>query len=111
MTGFCSISLWIRVKAGLSDTVQNSCWAPLKLVFIARFMLPDRPASSNRALFGGGCLQSEGMQLAAHSAPQRGIDDLMLLDAGKTAEPLGNHGGGIVVTVPNQIFHGDMRVR
>src|SRR5271166_4833703 len=51
------------------------------------------------------------MELATHAAPQRGVDNLMLLDAGDATKRLANHGRGIVVAIAREIFHRDLRVR
>src|SRR5260370_25063398 len=59
-----------------------------------------------------GCagLQRERVQLVAHPAAQRLIDQLMLLDPGLAAERPGNDLRGVVIAVAAQILDRDLRV-
>jgi len=51
------------------------------------------------------------VQLAAHPALQRRIDELMLLDARQARERLGDDAGLIVVAVAGQVVDLDLGVR
>ena len=50
------------------------------------------------------------MQLAAHLALERIIDDLVLLHPGFAAKCLGQHGGGVVVAIAGEIADRDLCV-
>src|SRR5205085_3477318 len=56
-------------------------------------------------------LQRQGMELAAHLALERLIDNLMLLDAGLAAKRLGGDGRSVMVAVAGQIADRHLRIR
>src|SRR5271163_1581888 len=51
------------------------------------------------------------MELAAHFALQRVINELVLLDPRLAPERLGDHGGGVVVAIAGEIADRDLGVR
>src|SRR5215203_6844478 len=74
---------------------------------------PRGAQSGTRSRSGVGYprLQRQGVQLAAHLALKRLIDQLVLLDARFTLEGCRNHGCGIVIAVANEIADGHLGVR
>src|SRR6266404_2543086 len=69
--------------------------------------LERKPRSGFRSIRGGARLQRERVQLVAHPAAQRLIDQLMLLDPAFAAEPAGDDAGGVVIAVAPQILDRD----
>src|SRR6266567_2121371 len=65
---------------------------------------------SFRSIFGCAGLQRKRVQLVAHPAEQRLIDQLVLLDPGFAAERAGDDLRGIVIAVAAQILDRDLRV-
>src|SRR5262249_2570287 len=56
-------------------------------------------------------LQRQRVQLAAHFALERLINDLGLLDARFSAERLGNDSSGVMAAVASQVADGHLRIR
>src|SRR6516165_3575591 len=69
--------------------------------FLAR-SVPRNAVGEALALRCAG-LQRQRVQLAAHLALERLVDDLVLLDAGFAAERFGDHGCGIMVAVAGEV--------
>src|SRR5207302_8878617 len=94
-------------KAGIAcqNTGIRACGSASALI-VAR---PGRSAAGSALRRTG--LQRQGMELAAHLALERLIDNLVLLDAGLAAKRFGDDGRGVMVTVACQIADRHLRVR